>query len=98
MPANIQELVARTAAAVRDPLAHDGRPLVVDVNELLVQSSGFAKRWPAMARFVKGLLDIDGPRHHDLASPDFDPSLETFDPETMTFLLQARSEGRAVYL
>jgi 4-hydroxybenzoate polyprenyltransferase len=104
MPANIPELVARTASA-RDPLSRDGRPLVVDVNELLIQAPGFAgsgrnvtDRLPAMARFVAGLLGQDGSPSDNLDSPDFDPARASFDPDAMTFVLQAMSEQRPVYL
>lgn len=105
MPANIPELVERTAANP-DPLARGGRPLVIDVNELLIRAPGFAagsrsesaNPLRAVARYVAGLFRAGGSQRHNPNSSRFDPSQALFNSDAMTFLLQVMSEGRAIYL
>jgi 4-hydroxybenzoate polyprenyltransferase len=104
----ISELVERgSGGAVRDSLSRDCRPLVVDVDQLLIQTGVFsenavserAHRFQAIVGSLTALLGRgESLQCQNASSFHFDPTSVQFNQEVMTFLLQARGEGRAVYL
>jgi len=106
MRADISESVERGTNAVRDPLSRDNRPLVVDVDELLIASDGIAGSgnskptggFPAIAESLAGLLGLEGLRSRIRDSYHFSQAEAVFHPGVMTFLLKAVGEGRPVYL
>jgi 4-hydroxybenzoate polyprenyltransferase len=104
MRANIPEFIGLTDAA--RALSSDGRPLVIDVNELLVQAPRFATsgrsesagRLVAIVRYAAGLLGRGESRRYGRNSSHFDPSQASFNPDAMTYLLKVMSEGRPIYI
>ena len=87
--------------AVREPLLRKGRPLVVDVDEVLLDANSF----PGSG--ISGMIGPSNTKTEAVAAsiPDgskaasrFDPSRPLYDQDAVTFLLQALGEGRPVYL
>ncbi|QOZ37268.1 UbiA family prenyltransferase [Bradyrhizobium sp. CCBAU 53421] len=89
--------------ALRDPLRAKGRPLVVDVDEVMVPGNSFpveiaaelTARFRAVTATIAAALGLAA-RPADTSG--FDPSRARFDHEAVTFLLQVLGEGRPVYL
>ncbi|MGY4316638.1 UbiA family prenyltransferase [Bradyrhizobium sp. JR3.5] len=89
--------------AVRDPLRSKGRPLVVDVDGVMVPgssfpadiASGITSRFRAVTTAIATALGLAA-RIADASG--FDPSRARFDHDVVTFLLQVLGEGRPVYL
>ncbi|PAY10082.1 hypothetical protein CK489_05930 [Bradyrhizobium sp. UFLA03-84] len=92
--------------ALRDPLRSSGRPLVVDVDEVMVPGSAFpagiaselSRRVLAVAAAIATAFGPDARSTHVAVSSGFDSSRAQFDRDTVTFLLQVLGEGRPVYL
>src|ERR1700682_1533907 len=103
MRASFSELVERESGdALRDPLLRKGRPLVVDVDEVLLQANSFSRNvvseiagW--LAGSTSAVAAIMGQQPVAAASR-FDPSRALFSRDAVTFLLQVLGEGRPVYL
>lgn len=108
MRASISELVERGGGDTpRDPLFREGRPLVVDVDEVLLQAntlpgkvvSQIAGRFEAITDAVYALLGLGkGRKRLAAAASHFDPSRAVFNHDAVTFLLRVLGEGRPVYL
>jgi len=92
--------------ALRDLLRPSGRPLVVDVDEVMVAGSGFpagiaselSGRVLAVATAIATAFGPESRSTHVADTPGFDPSRAQFDHNAVTFLLQVLGEGRPVYL
>jgi 4-hydroxybenzoate polyprenyltransferase len=108
MRASFSELVERESGdTLRDPLLRKGRPLVVDVDEVLLQANSFPGNvvsviagWlEAITDAVAAILGLgEGPKRPVAAAPRFDPSRALISHDAVTFLLQVLGEGRPVYL
>jgi 4-hydroxybenzoate polyprenyltransferase len=99
MRATSSELAEPEVGAGRDPLFRKGRPLVVDVDEVLVRGSLFPNN--VLAKIAHRLASSG--RGHELRLRianllKFDPSRAPFDRDVVAFLLQVVAEGRPVYL
>jgi len=104
MRASVPERVGQGGNdALRDPLRSKGRPLVVDVDEVMVPgssfpadiASGITSRFRAVTTAIATALGLAA-RIADASG--FDPSRAWFDHDVVTFLLQVLGEGRPVYL
>ncbi|UFX44931.1 UbiA family prenyltransferase [Bradyrhizobium sp. 41S5] len=104
MRASVPERVEEGGSdALRDPLRSKGRPLVVDVDEVMVPgssfpadiASGITSRSSAVTMAIATALGLAA-RIPDISG--FDPSRARFDHGAVTFLLQVLGEGRPVYL
>lgn len=92
--------------ALRDPLPSRSRPLVVDVDEVMIGESSFpadfpsgiAGRFRAIAAAIATAFEPEARSAHAAGASRFDPSRAQFDRDTVTFLLQVLGEGRPVYL
>jgi 4-hydroxybenzoate polyprenyltransferase len=93
--------------AVRDPLSRRARPLVVDIDEVLIHhnllpeslASGTAGRFQSIIGYLAGVFW----RGDRLQSPsadsfEFDPSRVLFNNDVVAFLLRVIAEGRPVHL
>jgi 4-hydroxybenzoate polyprenyltransferase len=107
MRATFPELVGPGSDARRDPLSRKGRPLVVDVDEVLIHANLFlentvseiARRFRTIADYVAASLGRGDRLQSRIANPShFDPSRVLFDRDVVAFLLQVMGEGRPVYL
>jgi 4-hydroxybenzoate polyprenyltransferase len=105
MRSDILALAERTAAS-QAWLDNVDRPLVIDVNELIIQSPALASdgrselpgRLLGIIRSVAGLTGERQSPHLDPASPAFDPSKASYNPDAMTYLLRAMNRGRPIYI
>lgn len=104
MRASVPERVEEGGSdALRDPLRSKGRPLVVDVDEVMVPGSSFpadiaseiTSRFRAVTTAIATALR---PAARIADASGFDPSRARFDHDAVTFLLQVLGEGRPVYL
>ncbi|WP_375786471.1 UbiA family prenyltransferase [Bradyrhizobium sp. Pha-3] len=104
MRASVPERVEEGGSdALRDPLRSKGRPLVVDIDEVMVPgssypadiASGITSRFRAVTTPVATAFGLAA-RIADRSG--FDPSRARFDHDAVTFLLQVLGEGRPVYL
>ncbi|MGN1287887.1 MAG: UbiA family prenyltransferase [Bradyrhizobium sp.] len=107
MRASVPERVEEGGSdALRDPLRSGGRPLVVDVDEVMVPGgavpAGIASELSRRALAVTtAIATAFGPKArstHVADTSGFDPSRAQFDRDAVTFLLQVLGEGRPVYL
>ncbi|MGY4256121.1 4-hydroxybenzoate polyprenyltransferase [Bradyrhizobium sp. USDA 4516] len=107
MRASVPERVEQGGGdALRDPLRSKGRPLVVDVDEVMVRGSSvpadiasdLIRRLRAFAAAITASLGAQARSTHGVARSGFDPSRVQFDPDAVRFLLQVLGEGRPVYL
>jgi 4-hydroxybenzoate polyprenyltransferase len=84
-----------------DPLSKKGRPLVVDLNEVLIYSkSPSARMTTAVRAMIGGVASFIGRSSAGWAAGtfSFEPARAVFDEEVMAFLLQTVAQGRLVYL
>ncbi|MCC8981909.1 UbiA family prenyltransferase [Bradyrhizobium acaciae] len=107
MRASVPERVEQGGSdALRDPLRAKGRPLVVDVDEVMLPGSAFAADIASALShsfhaFIAALAAAFGSEARSARAVDasgFDSSRAQFDHNAVTFLLQALGEGRPVYL
>lgn len=93
--------------ALRDPLSREGRPLVVDVDEVLIHANLFPENAVSeiahRVQAIVGSLAASLGRRERLqwriaSSSHFDPSRALFNHDVVTLLLQVMGEGRPVYL
>ncbi|MGF6428187.1 UbiA family prenyltransferase [Bradyrhizobium elkanii] len=106
MRASVPERVEQGGGDVlRDPLRSKGRPLVVDVDEVMRGSSvppeiasDLIRRFRAFAAAITAPLGAQAPSTHGVDASGFDPSRAQFDHDAVRFLLQVLGEGRPVYL
>ncbi|GIQ76432.1 UbiA family prenyltransferase [Bradyrhizobium sp. RD5-C2] len=104
MRASVPERVEEGGSdALRDPQRSKSRPLVVDVDEVMVPGSAFpadiaswmTSRFRAVSTAIATAFGLAA-RIADTSG--FDPSRARFDHDAVTFLLQVLGEGRPVYL
>lgn len=89
--------------ALRDPLRANGRPLVVDIDEILIDAgsssrgmtSEIAHRLQVVASAAAAALGRQMP---PADASGFDPNRTRFDHDAVRFLLQTLGAGRPVYL
>lgn len=107
MRASVPERVEQGGGdAVRDPLRSKGRPLVVDVDEVMVRGSSvpadlvfdLIRRLRAFAVAITAFFGPQAQSTHGADPSAFDPSRAQFDHDAVRFLLQVLGEGRPVYL
>ncbi|NEU99813.1 UbiA family prenyltransferase [Bradyrhizobium uaiense] len=107
MRASVPERVEQGGSdALRDPLRAKGRPLVVDVDEVMLPGSAFAADIAsALSHSVHAFIAAIAAAFRSEArsaravdASGFDSSRAQFDHDAVTFLLQALGEGRSVYL
>jgi 4-hydroxybenzoate polyprenyltransferase len=92
---------------IQNPISQQSRPLVIDLDQVLVHSSLFAEvAFSEIASRPQSLLSIfaallrgkQALKHRIAQSTQFDPSRLLYDKEVLAFLLKVLGEGRAVYL
>src|SRR5579872_3918107 len=102
-----QAILPGDAGATHGPRSHSGRPLVVDVDAVLLHnallSEAVFSEIAHRSHAVFGILaaSLRGPRalQRRLAqSSHFDPARLSYNTEVVAFLLQMLGEGRPVYL
>ena len=105
-------IVARPAkpgdhGVIQDPTPRHNRPLVIDLDEVLVHSNLFvevafseiAGRPQSLVSILAALLGGKRALKQRIAqSTRFDPSRPLYNEEVLAFLLKALGDGRAVYL
>jgi 4-hydroxybenzoate polyprenyltransferase len=93
--------------ATQNPTPRDTRPLVIDLDEVLVHSNLFvevafseiASRPQLLMSILAALLRGKGALKQRIAqSTNFDPSRLLYNKEVLAFLLKALGDGRPVYL
>lgn len=93
--------------AVQSPAPQQARPLVIDLDEVLVHSSLFvevafseiASRPQSLASMLAALLGGTRALKQRIArTTHFDPSRILYNKDVLAFLLKALGEGRAIYL
>ncbi|WP_076864088.1 UbiA family prenyltransferase [Bradyrhizobium mercantei] len=107
MRASVPERVEQGARdALRDPSRAKGRPLVVDVDEVMVPGSSFlpdiasqlSHRFRAFTAAIAVAFGLQARTVPGADASGFDPSRAQFDRDVVTLLLQVLGEGRPVYL
>ncbi|WLA48938.1 UbiA family prenyltransferase [Bradyrhizobium elkanii] len=107
MRASVPERVEQGGGdALRDPLRSKGRPLVIDVDEVMVRGSSvpadiasdLIDRFRAFIAAIAAFLGPQARSRHAADPSGFDPSRAQFDHDVVRFLLQVLGEGRPVYL
>nr|WP_050387717.1 UbiA family prenyltransferase [Bradyrhizobium pachyrhizi] len=107
MRASVPERVEQGGGdALRDPLRSKARPLVVDVDEVMMRGSSapadiasdLIRRLRAFAAAITASLGPQARSAHGADPSGFDPSRAQFDHDAVRFLLQVLGEGRPVYL
>ncbi len=106
MRASVPERVEqRDSDAPRDPPRSKLRPLVVDIDEVMVPESAFplgiaglGTRLRAITAAVTAAFGPEAGSGHGADVPGFDLSDARFDHDVVTLLLQVLGEGRPVYL
>ncbi len=106
-PFSMEPVGLASHGAVQDPAAPANRPLVVDLDEVLVRFNLFievalqeiARRPQSLGSMFAALLrGSEALKQRIAQSAHFDPSRLPYNKEVLTLLLKALGEGRAVYL